>query len=113
MTGMSDAQKSNPAAMTEPRSRVISWPGEYGGIHTITLPDVEAPGVLRLGCWVKRSPIPGTRPWEWVITNIPVTAVTGMSAGYTLTRYGARRAARRALRFWASYGYPIDPDGAR
>ncbi|WP_292988359.1 hypothetical protein [Mycobacterium sp.] len=96
------------------RSRTITWHDLNGHtLHTITLPNVEASGVVALGCWVKRSPIPGTRPWEWVITNMPVTAVTGMSAGYALTRWGAKRAVRRALRFWASYGYPTNAEGAR
>lgn len=90
------------------RSRTIEW-HESGCIHSITLPDVEARGVIKLGCWVKRSPIPGTPTWEWVITNMPVTAVTGMSAGYTRTRWGARRAVRRALKFWSSYGYTVNP----
>jgi hypothetical protein len=90
------------------RSRVITWHEPGGGTSSVTLPDVEANGVIALGCWVKRSPFPGTRPWEWVITNMPVTYVTGMSAGYTLTRWGAKRAVCRALRFWQSYGYPID-----
>ncbi|ANN98182.1 hypothetical protein [Mycobacteroides abscessus] len=94
------------------RDRTITW-RERGIRHTIKLPDVEARGVTALGCWVKRSPIPGTRRWEWVITNMPVTALTGMSAGYTRTRWGSRRAVRRALKFWASYGYPVNPDGAR
>ncbi|WP_207572192.1 hypothetical protein [Mycobacteroides franklinii] len=94
------------------RDRTITW-RERGIRHHMTLPDVESRGVTALGCWVKRSPIPGTRRWEWVITNMPVTAVTGMSAGYAHTQWGARLAARRALRFWASYGYPVNPDGAR
>lgn len=92
------------------RSRTIEW-HDSGCMHSITLPDVEARGgVVKLGCWVKRSPIPGTPRWEWVITNIPVTAVTGMSAGYTRTRWGARRAVRRALKFWESYGYIVNPN---
>lgn len=94
------------------RSRTIEW--RVNGIrHWMQLPDVEARGATALGCWVTRSPIPGTPRWEWVVTNMPVTAVTGMSAGYTRTRWGARRAARRALAFWASYGYPINEDGAQ
>lgn len=91
------------------RSRTIKLP-DYG--RTITLPDVEERGVTALGCWVKRSPIPGTRPWEWVVTNMPVTAVTGMSSGYCLTRWGAKRAVRRALLFWDSYGYKTSWVGA-
>ncbi|AMU76934.1 hypothetical protein [Mycobacteroides abscessus] len=94
------------------RDRTITW-RERGVRHTITLPDVEARGVIAMGCWVKRSPIPGTPRWEWVVTNMPVTAVTGMSAGYARTRWGARRGVRRALKFWASYGYPVNPEGAR
>lgn len=94
------------------RSRTITWT-EPGGTHRIELPDVEARGVTALGCWIKRSPIPGTPRWEWVVTNMPVTAVTGMSAGYTRTRWGAKRALRRALRFWQSYGYPINPQEDR
>lgn len=94
------------------RPRTITW-DEDGNKHSIDLPDVEAKGVTALGCWVKRSPLPGTRRWEWVISNMPVTAVTGMSSGYCLTRWGARRAALRALAFWRSYGYPVNRDGAR
>jgi hypothetical protein len=94
-----------------PLPRDVVW-HENGMRHTVTLPDVEAEGVLRLGCWVKRSPFPGTRRWEWMVANMPVTAVTGMSSGYTRTRWGAKQAARRALRFWQSYGYPIDWTGA-
>lgn len=94
------------------RDRTISW-GTNGGRTFFTLPDVEAQGVTALGCWVKRSPIPGTPRWEWIVTNMPVTAVTGMSAGYARTRWGARRGVRRALKFWASYGYPINSEGAR
>ena len=73
----------------------------------IQLPDVEERGVIALGSWVTRSEIPGTPRWEWVITNMPVTAVTGMSAGYARTRVGAKLARDRALRFWKSYGYPV------
>lgn len=94
----------------EVRSRVIRH--ESGAVR-FKLPDVEAEGVARLGCWVTRSPFPGTRRWEWVVTNMPVTAVPGMSSGFCLTRWGAKRAVRRALRFWESYGYPIDWAGAR
>lgn len=90
------------------RDRTISW-HSHGGRTVFTLPDLNA----TLGYWVKRSPIPGTPRWEWVITNMPVTAVTGMTTGYTRTRWGARRGVRRALKFWASYGYPVNPDGAR
>lgn len=91
------------------RSRIIKF--DDGG--TVTLPDVEAYGVTALGCWVKPSPIPGTLPWEWVITNMPVWAVTGMSAGYTATQCEAQQAALRALDFWESYGYNVNRDGAR
>jgi len=95
------------------RSRTIEWNDRgNGGTHRLQLPDVEANGVTALGCWVTSSPIPGTPRWEWVITNMPVTAVPGMSSGYTRTRWGARRAVRRALRFWESYGYPTNRDGA-
>lgn len=94
------------------RSRIITW-REHGGTHTVELPDVERQGGPALGCWVRRSQIPGTRPWEWVVTNMPVTAVTGMCSGYTLTRWGAKRAVRRALRFWQSYSYSINWDGAK
>lgn len=82
--------------------RTIKTPG-----GTIRLPDVEASGVTALGSWIKPSPFPGTPRWEWVITNMPVTAVTGMSAGFCRTRIGARLALRRAQRFWESYGYPV------
>jgi hypothetical protein len=94
------------------RDRTITWSAD-GGAHYLTLPDVEANGVTALGCWVTRSPIPGTPPWEWVVYNMPVTAVTGMSSGYCRTQWAAKRAARRALRFWESYGYPIDWDGTQ
>lgn len=93
--------------MTQPRSRVIEWQ-EDGSTHTITLPDVEKHGVTALCGWVKRSPIPGTPQWEWVVTNMPVTAVTGMSAGYTRYRDTAISHLERALKFWASYGYPVN-----
>ena len=89
-------------------SRTIKFP--HG---TITLPDVEANAVTALGCWVKPSPIPGTPPWEWVIYNMPVTAVTGMSAGYTYTRQLAELKAAEALDFWESYGYPTNRDGLK
>ncbi|WRQ08134.1 hypothetical protein JDBV03_01950 [Mycobacterium phage ridax] len=92
---------------TTPRSREITWRAD-GCTHTLQLPDVEDRGVTALGGWVTRSPIPGTRRWEWVVTNMPVTAVTGMSAGYARTRWGARIALRRAWRFWESYGYTIN-----
>lgn len=91
-----------------PRDRVINWDDE-GFAHTIDLPAVRA----TLGCWVEPSPFAGTRPYEWVITYMPVTAVPGMSSGYTWTRWGARRAALRALKFWESYGYTVNRDGAR
>lgn len=90
------------------RSRTITWK-ESGGIHMLQLP--ELPDVTALGCWVKPSPIPGTPPWEWVVTNMPVTAVTGMSSGYCDTAPEARKAAARALDFWESYGYPVDREG--
>ena len=73
----------------------------------IPLPNLEERGVIALGSWVMRSPIPGTPRWEWVITNMPVTVVTGMSAGYTHTRMGALLARRRAERFWRSLGYEV------
>lgn len=73
----------------------------------IPLPDLESRGVIALGSWVCRSPIPGTPRWEWVITNMPVTVVTGMSAGYTRTKVSALLARRRALRFWRSLGYEV------
>lgn len=70
----------------------------------IPLPD---PHGYSLSFWVKRSPFPGTLRWEWVITNMSVRVVTGMSSGYTRTPWGAHIAARRALRFWASLGYSV------
>lgn len=75
------------------------------GTSYCPLPDLDAKGVTAIGAWVKPSPFPGTLPWEWVIYNMDVTVVTGMSSGYTRTRWGARRAARRAIRFWESLGY--------
>jgi hypothetical protein len=91
----------------QPRSRNIVWHKD-GGTHTLTLPDVEANGVTALSGWVCRSPIPGTPTWEWAVTNMPVTAVTGMSAGYTDYQDTAITHLNRALFFWKSYGYAID-----
>ena len=92
------------------RSRTISWK-ESGGTFTHTFPDVEANGVTALGCWVKPSPFPGTPPWEWVITNMPVTALPGMLSGYCYTEVSARIAASKALDFWESYGYAVNRGG--
>lgn len=75
--------------------------------HSIPLPDLESRGVTALSSWVMRSPIPGTPRWEWVITNMPVTVVTGMSSGYTRTKLGALAARRRAERFWRGLGYEV------
>lgn len=101
---------SKYATEAMPRFRTITW-RESGATHTITLPDVEANGVTALGCWVKPSPIPGTPPWEWVITNMPVTAVTGMTSGYTHTKRLAQHKAAEALDFWESYGYHVNRAG--
>lgn len=84
---------------------------EPGGKSYLALPDIHAHGVEFIGCWVKRSEFHGTLPWEWVITNMPVTVVTGMSSGYCRTRWGARRAATRALRFWSALGYTVTYQG--
>jgi WhiB family redox-sensing transcriptional regulator len=65
------------------RSRTIRWE-EDGMTHTFTLPDVEANGVTALGCWVKPSPFPGTRPWEWVIYNMPDTAAATRRSAWGL-----------------------------
>jgi len=82
---------------------------EPGGAVHLRLPDPEG---YTIGYWIKPSPFDGTPPWEWVITNMDVTVVTGMSSGYTFTRASAADAVRRALRFWASLGYDVvDPDG--
>lgn len=77
---------------------------EPGGSYRIQLPD---PSGYTVGYWIKPSPFDGTPPWEWVITNMDVTVVTGMSAGYTHTQSTAVNAVRRALRFWASLGYHV------
>lgn len=77
---------------------------EPGGTYHLQLPD---PSGFTVGYWIKPSPFDGTPPWEWVITNMPVTVVTGMSAGYTFTRPSAVLAVRRALKFWASLGYDV------
>jgi hypothetical protein len=87
------------------RSRTIQT--RNGG--TLTFPDVEARGVTALSGWVQPSDIPGTPSWEWVVTNMPVTALAGMTAGYNPTELGARRRLYLALRFWESYGYRISP----
>jgi len=80
---------------------------EPGGTYSIQLPDRTG---VTLGFWIKPSPFDGTPSWEWVITNMSVTVVTGMSAGYTNTRPEAVNAARRALTFWASLGYDVVAD---
>jgi hypothetical protein len=77
---------------------------EPGCTYTIQLPDRTG---ITLGFWIKPSPFDGTPPWEWVITNMPVTVVTGMSAGYAFNRTSAVFAVRRALDFWASLGYDV------
>jgi hypothetical protein len=75
-----------------------------GGEYRLRLPD---PRGFTVGYWIKPSPFDGTPPWEWVITNVDVLAVTGMSAGYTHTRDSAVTAVRQALHFWASLGYDV------
>lgn len=75
-----------------------------GGSYHLALPSLD--GVF-VGYWIKPTEFDNTLPWEWVITNMPVTIVPGMSSGYTRTRWGARRAVRRALRFWSELGYQI------
>lgn len=75
--------------------------------HYTLLPNLEERGVTALSSWVKRSPVPGTPRWEWVITNMPVTVVTGMSSGYTRTKLGALAERRRAERFWRGLGYKV------
>lgn len=80
---------------------------ENGGTYHLQLPDRTG---ITIGCWIKPSPFDGTPPWEWVITNMPVTVVTGMCAGYTFTRLSSILAARRALAFWKSLGYDVVDD---
>jgi hypothetical protein len=80
---------------------------EMGGTYTCPLPGRDG---FRVGYWIKPTPYDGTLKWEWVITNMNVTVVTGMSSGYTRTRFGARLAVRRALRFWNSLGYDVVPE---
>lgn len=77
------------------------------------MPDLEIRGIKSVGARVGESRIPGTKPWAWTVTNMPTGFVTGMTAGYARTPWGARRAVRRALRFWKSYGYTIDWTGAQ
>lgn len=84
---------------------LIRRQGRGGRRSICRLPDLDAKGVIAIGAWVCPSPFPGTFKWEWVVYNMDVTVVTGMSSGYTRTRWGARRAARRALKFWESLGY--------
>jgi hypothetical protein len=81
--------------------RELSWPSN-GGTASLQLPHRNG---ITVGRWVERSPIPGTPPWEWVIYNMPVTVVTGMSAGYTRWRWQSVIASKRALRFWRDLGY--------
>jgi hypothetical protein len=81
-----------------------------GGTNYMRLPDRDG---ITISCWVKPTEFHGTLPWEWVITNMPVTVVTGMSSGYCRTRWGARRAAKRALRFWSDLGYTVTYKGAQ
>lgn len=84
---------------TETGPELVSDQGSH-----IPLPD---PHGYSLSFWVKHSPFPSTLPWEWVITNMSVRVVTGMSSGYTRTPWGAHIAARRALRFWEALGYSV------
>lgn len=93
------------------RSRKITW-SENGGTTTLVLPDLEMHGI-KVGAEIAESRVPGTHRWQWGVTGMPIGLVTGMSAGFARTRWGARRALRQALRFWESYGYTIDWDGAR
>lgn len=79
-----------------------------GGTSYCPLPDLAAKGVIAIGAWVEPSSFHGTLKWEWVVYNMPVTVVTGMSSGYCRTRWGARRAANRALRFWNALGYTVN-----
>lgn len=77
---------------------------ETGGTYTLELPD---PVGFTVGYWIEPSPFENTPPWEWVITNMPVTVVTGMSAGYTFTKNEAIIAVCHALNFWSSLGYEV------
>lgn len=77
---------------------------ETGGTYRLRLPNGEG---FRVGYWIKPTQFDRTLRWEWVITNMPVTLVTGMSAGFTRTRVGAVLAVWRALRFWKSLGYEV------
>ena len=98
MTGMYELQD-------HPRHGRVLTRKQGVGTSYLHLPDRE--GVV-IGAWVELSPFHGTLLWEWVITNMPVTVVTGMSSGYCRTRWGARRAANRALRFWNQLGYTVN-----
>lgn len=83
----------------------LTWT-EDGGTHTLEFPDpIEHNAACTLGWWLKRRPFPGTPRWEWVVTNISVTLLPGISSGYASTKWGARRNLRSALRFWRSLGY--------
>jgi hypothetical protein len=77
---------------------------EPGGSSFLMLPPAEG---FTVGFWIKPSPFDNTLPWEWVVTNMDVTIVTGMSSGYTRTKWGSRRSVRRALRFWKALGYQV------
>jgi hypothetical protein len=86
----------------------LEW-REDGITHRLEFPEpVEHNELCTLGYWLKRSPIPGTPRWEWVVTNISVTLMPGMSSGYCATKWGARRELRRALRWWHSLGYSTE-----
>lgn len=110
MTDRSDlTQRCDDCQACDPRYwhhhlRELSW-SDNGGTSTLPLPHCDG---ITIGCWVCPSPIPYTPPWEWVVTNMPVTVVPGMSAGYADTEADARQAVNRALQFWSDLGYHTD-----
>lgn len=89
--------------------RFLRWKRPNGGQSNLELPNRWG---FMVGYWIKPSPFDNTLKWEWVITNMNVTIVTGMSSGYTRTHIGAVIAARRALRFWNRLGYGCTPPPA-
>jgi hypothetical protein len=103
MTAMYELQEDTDYG----RALVLRHPGR-GGTSYLPLPDIHANGVICIGARVQPSPFHGTLKWEWIVYNMPVTVVTGMSSGYCRTQWGARRQANRALRFWNQLGYTVN-----
>lgn len=102
MIDIARAFHSNPWVWCRPSSEAVHQE-----------PDMQGIGV-KLGYWVQRSPFPGTRRWEWVITGVDCALNPGMTHGYNHTRWGARRSVRGAQRFWKARGFDIAaPGGGR